>query len=70
VAITAGREIRRILIEGLGSTPFNAYVNYAFGDETVEQLYGHEKWRIDKLRALKAKYDPLNRFNYYAPIVR
>ena len=69
VVLKAGKEIRKVLIEGLGSTPFNAYVNYAFGDETIEELYGHEKWRTDKLRALKTKYDPKNRFSFYAPIV-
>lgn len=67
--IAAGKEIRRVLIEGLPSSiPFNAYVNYAFGDESVEEIYGHEQWRIDKLHALKAKYDPNNRFHFYAPV--
>jgi len=70
VAIPAGKEIRRLLVEGLGSTPFNAYVNYAFGDESVEEIYGHEKWRLEKLRAVKTKYDPSNKFHFYAPIVQ
>ena len=45
-----------------------AYLNYAAGDETVEQLYGHESWRLEKLRALKKKYDPKGKFGFYNPI--
>jgi hypothetical protein len=29
----------------------------------------YEPWRLDKLRSLKAKYDPQNRFRYFEPIV-
>jgi hypothetical protein len=43
------------------------YVNYAAGDETVEQIYG-DGWGIEKLRRLKKKYDSLERFNFYNPI--
>lgn len=46
-----------------------AYVNYANGFETVAERYGHEEWRLEKLRALKAIYDPGNRFRVYNPIV-
>lgn len=45
------------------------YVNYAFGDEPLEQMYGYEPWRLAKLRALKAVYDPKGMFNYYNPFV-
>ena len=47
------------------------YVNYATGKsfETLESIYGHEPWRLEKLRRLKARYDPFNRFGYYVPIV-
>lgn len=45
-----------------------AYVNYAFGDEPMEQIYGYEAWRLEKLRTAKAKYDPSNKFGYYNPI--
>ncbi|KAF7863838.1 hypothetical protein EAF04_006803 [Stromatinia cepivora] len=44
------------------------YVNYAAGDEPIEQMYGNEPWRLQRLRSLKAQYDPLGRFNYYNPI--
>ncbi|KAL9123291.1 MAG: hypothetical protein Q9187_000163 [Circinaria calcarea] len=45
-----------------------AYVNYAFGDEPIEQIYGYEPWRLQRLSALKKKYDSKNRFRYYNPI--
>lgn len=63
----------------------HTYVNYAVGSETPEELYGyvttlrsrtqltrtrHEEWRISKLRALKEKYDPENRFGYFGGIIR
>ena len=47
----------------------NAYVNYANGREPLEQKYGHEPWRLERLRGLKAKYDPSNRFRFYNPII-
>lgn len=47
----------------------SAYVNYANGRETKEDWYGHQPWRLAKLRDLKARYDPLNRFRFYNPIV-
>lgn len=47
----------------------DAYVNYASGFESVQEWYGHELWRVTKLRGLKAKYDPFNRFRFYNPIV-
>ncbi|KAI1125559.1 hypothetical protein F5Y10DRAFT_227607 [Nemania abortiva] len=46
------------------------YVNFAAGDESVESIYGYEPWRLQKLRGLKAKYDPNNRFRWYNPIIQ
>ena len=66
-AVAAGKELREIALEGK-SGPLNAYVNYAHGDETEEDWYGHESWRIQRLTRLKNKYDPNNRLGYYAPI--
>lgn len=60
--------MREILRVGSGSSELHAYVNYANGEETLEQLYGYEPWRLEKLRTLKAEYDPLGRFSFYAPI--
>jgi hypothetical protein len=46
----------------------SAYVNYAMGNEPIEQWYGYESWRLAKLRGLKKLYDPNGRFSYYNPI--
>lgn len=45
-------------------------MNYASDNETPEQSYGYEPWRLEKLRALKKKYDPGNRFGFYNSINR
>jgi FAD/FMN-containing dehydrogenase len=62
-------EVRQQWAAGQPGIPIDAYVNYANGLETVEERYGHEQWRIDRLRGLKAKYDPQNRFRFFNPIV-
>jgi FAD/FMN-containing dehydrogenase len=61
-------KIRDALVEGTGKK-LEAYVNYARGDESVEEVYGYEPWRLEKLRRLKHEYDPYGRFNFFAPIV-
>ncbi|KAL8646384.1 MAG: hypothetical protein Q9210_006173, partial [Variospora velana] len=58
-ALEYGRQARRIWAEG--ETPpreLSVYTNYAFGDESVQQIYGYEPWRLRRLRALKEKWDP------------
>lgn len=47
------------------------YVNYAIGHdyETLDSIYGYEPWRLDRLRSLKAIYDPQNRFRFFVPII-
>ncbi|KAL8947996.1 MAG: hypothetical protein Q9222_005778 [Ikaeria aurantiellina] len=55
-----------------GDTPGRkrtTYPNYANGDETLESVYGYESWRLERLRGLKNKYDPHNRFRFYNPII-
>jgi hypothetical protein len=42
------------------------YVSYGQGDETQEALYGERK--LDRLRALKRKYDPQQMFSWNNPI--
>lgn len=68
VALKHGQDIKKILVDGAkddGGT--HAYVNYAFGGESAEELYGKEPWRLEKLRGLKKLYDPEDRFRFYAP---
>ncbi|KAL8768213.1 MAG: hypothetical protein Q9209_005522 [Squamulea sp. 1 TL-2023] len=65
IAPQYGHQIRDLFHAGDGpGGPLNTYVNYAYGDETLEQMYGYEEWRIQKLRALKKKWDPYGRFNW------
>lgn len=67
-AAKLGESLRQILYESSGRKELYAYVNYAYGTETPENLYGYEEWRQKRLRSLKAKYDPEGRFNFYGPI--
>ncbi|KAF4342186.1 6-hydroxy-D-nicotine oxidase [Fusarium beomiforme] len=65
-----GEKLRRHLLEASGDPEhLRAYVNYAHGTESLEDMYGHEAWRIEKLKSLKKKWDPKNRMRFYAPIV-
>lgn len=63
-----GNQLRDILRDGTGMDDFRAYVNYAYGDESLQELYGCESWRQNRLKALKTKYDPTGKFSFYAPI--
>jgi hypothetical protein len=45
------------------------YVNFACGDETAEEIYGYDG-RVDKLKALKAKWDPEGHFNQYNSVFK
>lgn len=63
------REVTDMWNEGQPGRKEHVYVNYANGSEPLEQLYGHEPWRLQRLRDMKAVYDPHNRFRYYNPIV-
>jgi hypothetical protein len=51
-----------------GSTANHAYVNYAMGDEGLREMYGHSDTRMQKLKSLKKKWDPENKFGFYNPI--
>jgi FAD/FMN-containing dehydrogenase len=44
------------------------YINYGHGDESLEELYGHDEWRLQRLKTLKKKYDPTGVFSAYHPI--
>lgn len=67
-AAALGESIRQIFYKSSGREELHAYVNYAYGTETTKTTFGYEPWRQEKLRSLKAKYDPKGRFNFYAPI--
>ncbi|EEA25328.1 hypothetical protein TMatcc_006448 [Talaromyces marneffei ATCC 18224] len=64
-----GEKLRRIIFAASGQKELHAYVNYASGGETRENLYGFEPWRLQKLEALKKKYDQEGKFNYYASVL-
>ncbi|KAF4988025.1 hypothetical protein FGRMN_10019 [Fusarium graminum] len=63
------REVKDLWNAGQPGRKPDAYVNYANGYEGPEQWYGYEPWRLEKLRRLKAKYDPKNRFRFFNPII-
>jgi hypothetical protein len=60
---------QRLFNEGQPGRQPVSYVNYGSGRESVEATYGYEPWRLERLRGLKAKYDPENKFAYFGPII-
>ncbi|RDA83522.1 hypothetical protein CP532_4149 [Ophiocordyceps camponoti-leonardi (nom. inval.)] len=62
-------EVRDLWNAGQPDRLPTTYVNHAAGGESLESMYGYEPWRLDRLRDLKAKYDPNNRFRFYNPII-
>ncbi|RYO90851.1 hypothetical protein DL766_007749 [Monosporascus sp. MC13-8B] len=67
-ATKLGQDLRQILHKATNRSELHTYINYAFGDETKENMYGSEQWRQDRLLVLKNKYDPHRKFSFYAPI--
>lgn len=68
MATRYGRKARQLFVKGAQPMRLNAYSNYANGDETLEQIYGYEPWRLEKLRRLKREWDPYGRFRFFNPI--
>ena len=68
-AFKFGEDLRQTLYIGTQREELHTYVNYAYGDETPRNWYGYDEWRQSRLSALKKSYDPLGKFNFYAPIV-
>lgn len=66
-AAQLGNQLRQVLHRGSGRTQMHTYINYAYGNESPKEWYGHEQWRQDRLKALKTKYDPKGRFSFYGP---
>jgi hypothetical protein len=70
IAQDFGRGIRSTLHKASKGSNMRAYVNYAVGEESLQNIYGSDSWRIKKLKELKRSYDPQDRFRWYAPIGR
>ncbi|KAK8108235.1 uncharacterized protein PG998_010248 [Apiospora kogelbergensis] len=58
-----GRDVRAALAATSGYGNLTVYVNYAWGDESLESIYGAKK--LPRLARLKAQYDPSNVFQFY-----
>lgn len=67
-AVDLGKKLRDTLQTASHQRELHSYVNYAYGDETLRNMYGYEMWRQMKLKMLKTEHDPEGRFNFYAPI--
>ncbi|ETS74975.1 hypothetical protein PFICI_13459 [Pestalotiopsis fici W106-1] len=61
-ANTLAKKLRDELAAKSGYDGLSAYVNYAWGDETLEQIYRKDK--LERLVALKKQWDPANVFGY------
>lgn len=63
---TTANAFAKGLVEKIAATSgysgVSAYVNYAWGDETLEQIYRKDK--LPTLAALKKKWDPSDLFGY------
>ncbi|KAF5589168.1 hypothetical protein FPANT_6383 [Fusarium pseudoanthophilum] len=57
-----GEEIRRDVAATSGYPEITTFVNYAHGDETLEQIYGKDK--LPRLTALKKIWDPKEVFSF------
>ncbi|KAF5872601.1 putative fad-dependent oxygenase protein [Botrytis fragariae] len=69
IAKEFGEKLRKYLLDGSDDPEhLRAYVNYANGDESSQAIYGWETWRLEKLKKLKAQWDPKNTMRYYVPI--
>jgi Berberine and berberine like len=55
-----------VLNRGTNNALQNRYVNFAYGGEKDDELYGAGK--LDRLRELKKKWDEKRHFSHYNPI--
>ncbi|KAI1777235.1 hypothetical protein F4818DRAFT_341465 [Hypoxylon cercidicola] len=70
IAQAFGKKLRSHLLQGSDDPAhLRAYVNYAHGDESPQEVYGWEEWRLEKLKKLKMQWDPENRMRYYVPFL-
>lgn len=63
---TFGPELRNDFVTTSGYPDLQVTVPYAFGDESLEQIYGPDK--LPRLSALKRAWDPDNVFSYLHPL--
>ncbi|KAK7756973.1 hypothetical protein SLS62_000989 [Diatrype stigma] len=61
-----GPDLRRDFVAASGYPDLQVTIPYAFGDETLEQIYGPDK--LPRLSALKKAWDPDNVFAYLHPL--
>lgn len=61
-----GLELRDELALTSGYSEPSVFLNYARGDEDLEQIYGRDK--LPRLASLKKAWDPDNIFAYNLPI--
>ncbi|KLU89215.1 hypothetical protein MAPG_08189 [Magnaporthiopsis poae ATCC 64411] len=66
VADRLGAELRDDLAASSGYGGVAVYVNYAHGDEKLENIYGARK--LPRLARLKSQYDPENVFRFHHPL--
>ncbi|RYO83505.1 hypothetical protein DL766_004969 [Monosporascus sp. MC13-8B] len=64
-----GKKWRDQTTQHSGFPKQHVYVNYAHGDEPLQSMYGYEPWRLERLRNLKAKYDPRGLFNHFNSVL-
>lgn len=65
-AQAVGKDIRASFANTSGYSGLSVYVNYAVGDEKLEEIYGASK--LPRLAALKQTWDPQNVFSYHHPL--
>ncbi|KAL7627699.1 hypothetical protein AAE478_001893 [Parahypoxylon ruwenzoriense] len=60
-----GRKVRSYWAASAGTQSPSAYINFAHGDEPLQNIYGSS---LSRLQQLKQKYDPHKRFNQWFPL--
>lgn len=61
--VTTIREITRSKV----SKP-HTYVNYSPWSSPLQEVFGRDPGRVERLKALKKQWDPKNKFGYYSGI--
>ncbi|KAI4269345.1 MAG: hypothetical protein LQ337_007335 [Flavoplaca oasis] len=60
-----GATVRDLLRSTDGLDANSTYINFAHGDEPLNEIYGEN---LPKLQTLKKRYDPRNKFNQWFPL--